>query len=198
MNILITGFVAFLKNTENPTEEVLKLLPKSIYGNKITKVLLPVVYDQCFEKLLPFIKETSPDIIINLGLAGAEKGIRLERVAINIKDYSLPDNNGNIPDSEAIIKTGKNAYFSSLPLKKIKEKIQAKEIEVVISNTAGTYVCNNLMYHVLHYIEINNLDIKAGFIHVPYMTEQLQDELENSLSLDRILEGVIDSIKVCL
>jgi len=198
MNILITGFVAFLKNTENPTEEVLKLLPKSIYGNKITTVLLPVVYDKCFEKLLPFIKETNPDIIINLGLAGSRKGISLERVAINIKDYSLPDNNGVIKDSEAIVDGGKNAYFSTLPLKKIMTKIQSKNIAVEISNTAGTYVCNNLMYHVLHYIETNKLDIKAGFIHVPYMSEQLLNKSENSLPLDIILEGIIDSIKACL
>ena len=86
MNLLITGFEAFLENEENPTEEILKLLPNSIYGNSITKVLLPVVYDECFEILLPIIDDVKPDVIINLGLAGGRKAISLERVAININD----------------------------------------------------------------------------------------------------------------
>ncbi|MCK5388503.1 MAG: pyroglutamyl-peptidase I [Candidatus Izimaplasma sp.] len=198
MNILVTGFNAFLRNTENPTEEVLKLLPKSIYGNKITKVLLPVVFDDCFDILLPIIEETNPDIIINLGLAGNRKAINLERVAINIKDYPYPDNNGVAPQDEFIIESGENAYLSTLPLRKIMKHIQLKNIPVEISNTAGTYVCNNLMYHVLHHISVNNLDIKAGFIHVPYMREQLENIEVFSLPIDVILEGVIDSIKACL
>jgi len=198
MKILITGFVAFLENTENPTQEILKLLPKSIYGNKLIKVELPVVYDECFDVLLPEILENTPDIIINLGLAGGRKAISLERVAININDSISTDNKGNCPTDEVIEKMGKNAYFSTLPLRKLMKNIQAKNIPVEVSNSAGTYVCNNLMYHVLHYIVQNNLDIKAGFIHVPYMSEQLDDNTFNSLPLDVILEGVIDAIKACL
>ena len=76
--------------------------------------------------------------------------------------------------------------------------VSVKKIPVELSNSAGTYVCNNLMYHVLHYIDNNKLDIKAGFIHVPYMTEQITDKKVNSLPLDVLLEGIIDALKTCL
>ncbi len=198
MNILISGFGSFHDHEENPTEEILKLLPKSIYGNKLYKILLPVVFDECFNILLPVIKDCMPDIIINLGLAGGRNAINLERVAINVSDSTYSDNSGNSPTNEVIIESGNNAYFSTLPLRKIVESIERKNNPVAISNTAGTYVCNNLMYHVLHYIHTNNLDIKAGFIHVPYMTKQLKNKDENSLPLDVLLEGVIDAIKACL
>lgn len=198
MNILITGFEAFLENEANPTQEIIRLLPKSIYGNPITGVELPVIYDECFDKLLPIIKEKKPDYIINLGLAAGRKSISLERVAINISDSKHKDNNGNILQDKVIIDNGKNAYFSTLPLRKMVDNISVKKIPVEISNSAGTYVCNNIMYHVLHYIEINNLPIKAGFIHVPFMSEQISDSQVNSLPLDVILEGIIDAIKACL
>jgi len=198
MKILVTGFEAFLENEENPTEEIIKLLPNSIYGNEIVKVLLPVVYDECFEILLPIINNIKPDVIINLGLAGRRKAINLERVAININDSRQKDNKGNIPLDEVIVESGENAYFSTLPIKQMMKNIQIKNIPVEISNSAGTYICNNLMYHVLHYICNNNLSIKAGFIHVPFMSEQLDNPKVSSLPLDIILEGVIDAIKTCL
>ncbi len=197
MKIIITGFEPFLDSEENPTQEIIKLLPKSIYGNELIKVELPVIYDECFNILLKIIEEKKPDVIINLGLAGGRKAISIERVAININDSSSPDNKGVILQDKQIIKAGKNAYFSTLPIKQIMKNIEKKKIPVEISNSAGTYVCNNLMYHALHYIYINNLDIKAGFIHVPYMKQQVKEEV-NSLPLDVILEGVIDSIKACL
>ena len=198
MNLLITGFEAFLENAENPSEEIIKLLPNSIYGNEITKVILPVIYDECFDILLPIIKETKPDVIINLGLAGGRKGISLERIAVNINDSILEDNKGNAPLDERIIIEGKNAYFSTLPIKQILRNIQIKKIPVKVSNSAGTYVCNNLMYHVLHYISKNDLSIRAGFVHVPYTGEQLDDSEGTILPLDVLLEGVIDIIKTCL
>ena len=198
MNILITGFEAFLKNEKNPTEEIIKLLPSSIYGNQITKIILPVVYDECFDKLLPIIQEIKPDVIINLGLAGGRKAISLERIAININDSLHQDNKGNIILDCTIDNLGDKAYFSTLPIKQIMENIQAKNIPVEISNSAGTYVCNNLMYHVLRYISYHKLSIKAGFIHVPFMSEQVNKSEGTSLPLDVILEGVIDSIKTCL
>jgi pyroglutamyl-peptidase len=198
MKILITGFGGFLLNNENPTIEVLKLLPKRIYGHQIIVAELPVVYDECFDVLLPLIEKYKPEIIINLGLAGGRKAISLERVALNINDSKSPDNNGNIFLDKPVILTGENAYFSTLPLKKIMKRIQIKKIPVEISNTAGLYVCNNLMYHVLHYLSQNNLDVKAGFVHVPFMDEQEAAKNNNSLKLAIILEGVIDIVKACL
>jgi len=198
LKILITGFGTFLDNEENPTNEVIKLLPSSIYGNEIIKVELPVVFDECFDMLLPIIKSENPDVIINLGLAGGRKSISIERVAINISDSKFKDNKGNAPQDEIIKLEGRNAYFSTLPIRDIVEKIKDKNTPVSISNSAGTYVCNNLMYHVLHYVEANGLSIRAGFIHVPYMSEQDIKKDAFSLKLDVILEAIIDAIKACL
>lgn len=198
MKIIVTGFGRFLDNEDNPTKEVLKLLPKSIHGNKIITVELPVIFDECFDYLKPIIDDECPDAIIMLGLAAGRKAITPERIAINIKDGRKPDNIGYQPLDEAIHIDGPNAYFSTLPLRVIEKKLNEKKIPCQISNSAGLYVCNNIMYHVLHYIDQNDLDIKAGFIHVPFMTEQVTSNIDFSLPLDVILEAVIDSIKTIL
>jgi len=182
----------------NPTLEVLELLPKSIKGHKVVTVKLPVDYNQCFTVLKPYIDKYKPGIILNLGLAPRRKSISLERVALNVSDSIHKDNSGVIKTDESIIHNGKNAYFSKLPLRKIYKVLNKKRIPVEISNTAGLYICNNIMYHVLHYIDINKLDIKAGFIHVPFMDEQVKDKSVNSLPLVTILEGIIDAIKATL
>lgn len=195
MNIIVTGFEPFLDNDINPTLEVLELLPKSIKGNSIITVKLPVVYNQCFTVLKPYIDKYKPGVIINLGLAPRRKNISLERVALNINSSTHGDNTGIVKIDESILKKGKNAYFSKLPLREIYNVLNKKGIPVEISNTAGLYICNNIMYHVLHYIDINNLNTKAGFIHVPFMDKQVKNELENSLPLVTMLEGVIDAIK---
>ncbi len=198
MKILVTGFGSFLENEENPTEELLKLLPKSIRGNELIKIKLPVIYDECFDVLRKIIDDEKPDYIYMLGLAGDRTAITPERVAININDARGPDNIGRTPVDEVIVPNGKNAYFSTLPIKEIVEKLQLQHIPAYISNTAGTYVCNNIFYHTMHYIDQNDLQIKAGFIHVPFMTEQLGDSKHFSLKLYTILEGIIDAIKIVL
>lgn len=198
MNIIVTGFEPFLDNKINPTLEVLSLLPKSIYGNEIIKVKLPVVYDECFDVLKPYIDKYEPGIILNLGLAPGRSKISLERVAINQNSSSHGDNSGNIIFDKPIIEDGKNAYFSMLPLRKIEKILNRKDVPVEVSNTAGLYICNNIMYHVLHYIEVNELKTKAGFIHVPFMDNQVSGRGTKSLPLVIILEGIIDAIKATL
>lgn len=198
MKIMVTGFGRFLDNEINPTKEVLKILPKSIYGNTIKCVELPVIFDECFDYLRPIIEEFKPDAIIMLGLAGGRKAITPERLAINIKDATQPDNIGYKPIDENIIVGGKTAYFSTLPIRKIEEKLTQKHIPVAISNSAGLYVCNNIMYHVLHYIDQNELNTKAGFVHVPFMDEDKPNNDVFSLPLNVIVEAVIDIIKTLL
>ena len=198
MNIIVTGFEAFLKNNENPSLEVIRLLPKSIKGHFIHTLELPVAYDDCFDPLKKLIEKVNPEIVICLGLAQGRKFITPERVAINLKDVSAPDNNGLIQQDVKISETGKNAYFTTLPIKQMVANMTEKGIPARLSNTAGTYVCNNVMYHLLEYNERNNLKMKAGFIHVPLMDEQKNDQGHFSLPLPTILEGIIDSIKACL
>jgi pyroglutamyl-peptidase len=127
MNIIVTGFGRFLTNEENPTKEILNLLPKSIKGHNVYPIELPVIFDECFDYLRPYIEELQPDIIILLGLAGGRKTVSLERVAINMKDAKGPDNIGYIPVDEVIQKDGKNAYFSTLPLREIESKLREKK-----------------------------------------------------------------------
>lgn len=195
MNIIVTGFEAFHKNGENPTEEVIKLLPTNIRGHKIFPLLLPVLYEESFNLLKEKMQEMDADIIILLGLAGGRKGITPERVAININDASIPDNAGVCYQDRTIIEEGKNAYFATLPIKDIVSKLKEKHIDSYVSNSAGGYVCNDLMYRTLHYIETYNFNIKAGFIHVPFMDEQDSRGMY-SMPLPTILEGIIDAIKV--
>lgn len=198
MKIMVTGFGRFLKNENNPTKEVLKLLPKSIYGNPILSVELPVIFNECFDYLKPYIDDFKPDAIIMLGLAGGRNAITPERIAINMNDSSLPDNIGYKPVDQEIIPGGPIAYYSTLKLRMIEAKLQGKSIPVSISNSAGLYVCNNIMYQVLNYIDHNDLKIQAGFVHVPYMDEDKPNETVFSLPLDVILEAVIDIIKTVL
>jgi pyroglutamyl-peptidase len=199
MKILITGFGRFGKNELNPTKEVLQLLPKSIYGNQLIKVELPVIFDECFDYLKPIIEDEKPDAIFLLGLAGGRTAITPERIAINLKDTKITDNLGNSPKDEEIIKNGKIAYYSTLPLRKMEDILKQKHIPVSISNSAGLFVCNNIMYHVLHYIDQGELDIKAGFVHVPFMDEQVEENKDIfSMPLETILEGVIDCIKTVI
>ncbi len=197
MTIVVTGFEAFLDHDVNPTQEVIRLLPKSIYGNKLIGVELPVLYGSSFAKLEKILIEEKPEIVICLGLGGGREAITPERIAINLNDANYADNDGVVFENHQILH-GKNAYFSTLPLSKIVDNLERKNLPVSISNSAGLYVCNDLMYRLLHYVNQNSLAIKAGFIHVPYMNEQKHPDDQFSLPLHQILEGIIDSIKACL
>ena len=198
MKIMITGFGRFGKHQNNPTKEILRILPKSIYGHDLIKVELPVIFDECYDYLKPFIDIHQPDAIFMLGLAGGSKAIRLERVALNVKDASIPDNIGAKPKDMPIVENGKNAYFSLLPLREMEDALKNKSIPVVVSNSTGLYVCNNIMYHVLHNIDHNNKNVVAGFIHVPYMDEDKPNESDFSLPLYTLNEAVIDCIKTVI
>ena len=198
MKIVVTGFEPFYKNNENPSLEVVRLLPRTLKGHLIVPVELPVLYDKCFDIVKEIIDRESPDIILHLGLAQGRKFITPERVAINVDDASIEDNDGTKRQGSRIQESGKNAYFSTLPLDKIVKKIESKNIPVKISNHAGAYICNHLMYQTLHHIETNDLNIKAGFIHLPLMDEQNEGKTHFSLPLHTILEAVIDAIKACI
>ncbi|MBI9009947.1 MAG: pyroglutamyl-peptidase I [Tenericutes bacterium] len=195
MKIIVTGFGGFLDNDANPTKEILKMLPKKLKDKEIYPIELPVVFDECFNNLKPYIDSIKPDVIIMLGLAGGRMAITPERVAINMKDSHGPDNLGYIPKDEIIIPGAKEAYFSSLPLRKIEQILLDNNLAVSISNSAGLYVCNNIMYHVLHYIDQSNLNCQAGFIHVPFSDETLPKPNTFSMPLNDIYQAVINIIE---
>lgn len=165
--LLLTGFEPFLKFRSNPTEAAVHELNGMEIGEyAVTGKVYPVVFDKIDELITNDIKEEQPDAVICLGLAGGRHTIHIERIAINCID-GRPDNDGFNPDGEKIDETGPDGLFSTLPVKKLEAVLKEKEIPAKISNTAGTYLCNNVMYSALNHIRKNDMDIRAGFIHVP-------------------------------
>lgn len=176
MKILISGFEPFGKMNINPTEKLLSEAGKfSIENLDIETILLPVNYDECAEELINKIEEIQPDVVISCGLAAGRTAITPERIGINIKDTGsgdpYPDNKGNIPTDEVIDEQGPDGLFSTLPNRLIEKNLKELHIPASISNSAGTFICNNTLYAVLNHIRKNNLAIKAGFIHFPASTE---------------------------
>ena len=176
MKVLITGFDPFGGESINPAWEAVKAMKDNIDGIEVIKLQIPTVFKRSAEKLFTGIEEHKPDVVICIGQAGGRFEMSVERVAINMDDGRIPDNDGYQPLDTPVFEDGENAYFATLPIKAIVEEIKNIKIPASISNTAGTYVCNHIMYSLLYYISKNQLDIKGGFIHVPYITEQVVDK----------------------
>ena len=174
--VLVTGFTPFAGETINPSYEAVEQLPDEILTYKIIKKEIETSFDTSIEQLESFLNDVKPSIVILVGQAGGAKNIRIERVAINIDDAQIKDNSGKQPENKPIKIDGENAYFSTLPIKKIVDELMDDGIPAVVSNSAGTYVCNHLMYHLLYTLKKKNLDIPAGFIHVPYVFSQIVDK----------------------
>ena len=150
--------------------------------------------------MLNRIRLEKPDVVMMLGEGSRRFRINPERVAINVDDFRIPDNSGNQPKGELIVEGAPAAYFSTLPIYEIVERLQKAKIPAAISNTAGTYLCNRIFYSVMHFIAVENLSTKAGFIHLPYIHEQTIDKQIDfpSLSLFSVVEAVRMAIEVSL
>ena len=162
----MTGFEPFLKFKENPTMEVVEALDGKVYGDYVVYGrIMKVDFEESAKQLKAYIDEVQPDIIISLGLAAGRFKITPERIAINMKDGE-PDNNGFAPVDVKIEEDGADAYFSTLPIRRMVNRLNKAGLPAEISNTAGTYLCNNIMYEGLLYAKHNG-DLLAGFIHIP-------------------------------
>lgn len=176
MKVLISGFEPFGKMSINPTDELLlEAVCFEIDNVEISTILLPVNYDECAEKLINKMEEIQPDVVISCGLAAGRTAITPERIGINVKDTgsgdSYPDNNGKIPTDEMIDEEGPDGLFATLPIRLIERNLKELNIPAAVSNSAGTFICNNTLYAVLNHIRKNKLQIKAGFIHFPASTK---------------------------
>ena len=176
MKVLITGFDKFGGESINPSNLCVNSLSDVIDNIEIKKITLPTVFKDSSRVLEENIKSFSPSIVICVGQAGGRSKITPERIAINIDDARIPDNIGNSPIDETIRKDGENAYFSTLPIKAIVDELNKNNIPSAISNTAGTFVCNHIMYESLYLASTKYPHIKAGFIHIPYIEEQVLDK----------------------
>lgn len=180
MKILLCAFDPFGGESINPALEAVKAV--KVDGIELVKEEIPTVFYKSLEKATAIIDEIVPDAVIMIGQAGGRANVTPERVAINISDANIDDNEGNRPSDEPIEVGAPAAYFSTLPIKKIVEKLKEEKIPAAVSNSAGTFVCNHLMYGVLNHIAKKGLKTVAGFIHIPYLPEQTVNK-ENMPSL---------------
>ena len=193
--LLLTAFTPFDGERINPALEAVKLVKDKIGKLKIVKLEVPTVFGKSIETVREAIEREKPDFVLSIGQAGGRAEITPERVAINLDDARIPDNEGNQPIDEPIFPDGENAYFSTLPVKAMVEAIRKEGLPSSLSNSAGTYVCNHLMYGVLYYLD-KRPSMKAGFIHVPYIPEQVKDKKEMpALPLSDIVRGLEAAIR---
>lgn len=196
MKVLITGFDPFGGEKINPAWEAVRALPDNIDGIEVIKLQIPTVFKKSAQKLFENIDAVKPDAVICVGQAGGRFEFCVERVAINLDDGRIPDNEGYQPVDTPVFEDGDTAYFTSLPIKAMVEELKKASIPAAVSNTAGTYVCNHIMYSLLYYLNKNNLNIKGGFIHVPYIPEQVVDKKGVPyMELTRITKALEVSIK---
>lgn len=172
MKILITGFEPFGGESVNPAYEAVKLLPDMAGDIQIVKMEIPTVFGEAGKVVETGILQHQPDAVICVGQAGRRADIGVERVAINLVEASIPDNDGNQPMDVKVQEDGDTAYFATIPVKAMVKNIKDHGIPASISYTAGTYVCNSVMYDLLYLIDRKYPSIRGGFIHVPYATEQ--------------------------
>lgn len=192
MNILLTGFEPFGDNPLNPSQALVEALPNHLPENVVlTKAILPVDQQQAPKELLALIHHHNPDAVLSFGLAAGRSKISLERVAINLMDFRIPDNVGTTKSNEPIIAGGPAAYFTTLPIQTMLLALTAEGIPAQPSLTAGAYLCNLVFYVMMHEISLSNLPIRAGFIHLPALPEQaaLADKPIPSLDLDQALSA---------
>ena len=196
MKILLTGFEPFGGESINPAKEAVKLVKDEIKGAQIVKCYVPVVFGKAIDTVYEAIKKENPDAVLLIGQAGGRYEITPERIAINCDDGRIPDNEGNQPVDQPVVADGPAAYFSTLPVKKMVEYMKNVNIPAAISNSAGTYVCNHLMYGVLNHIEKEFPNTIGGFMHVPYLHEQVMNKKEvASLSKEDVVKGIEASLE---
>ena len=173
MKVLITGFDPFGGESINPALEAVMALPDTIDEIEVIKLEIPTVFGKSLAKIKEAIKLHQPDVVISVGQAGGRFGITPERVAINVDDARIKDNEGNEPVDVKVAENGPAAYFSNLPIKAMTQAMVKAGIPASVSNSAGTFVCNHVMYGVLHMIHTEFPNIRGGFIHVPYIPAQV-------------------------
>lgn len=194
MHMLLTGFNPFGERAINPSQIIVQTLSGQTPGAfQLTGDVLRTEFAYAGARIRALIHELRPDAVVMLGLAANRNTISLERVALNLDDATIPDNAGDCADGRLIAPDGPAAYWSTLPLNDMRMALRSHNIPVSISNHAGAFVCNHVFYCARHAIEQAALPARCGFIHVPLMAEQVENDT-NALPLAVLLDG----IKICL
>lgn len=192
MKLLLTAFDPFGGEPINPALEAVKLVADKVGDVDIVKLEVPTVFGKSIVTVTAAIEKEKPDAVLCIGQAGGRYDLTPERVAINLDDASIEDNEGNQPIDTAIFEDGAPAYFSTLPIKAMVAKIQEAGVPASISDTAGTFVCNHLMYGVLYTLAKKYPGVRGGFMHVPFVTSQVvkRSAPAPSLAVEQIVKGI--------
>ena len=197
--ILVTGFECFGGEKINPSWEICQRLPREIAGARLETCLVPCEFRRAIEVAAEAIERHRPSMVISLGQAGGRSRIGVERVAINVDDARIPDNAGAQPVDEMIAANGPPAYFATIPVKAMAQAIRAAGIPAEVSNSAGTYVCNHVMYGVLHFLAASGNKARAGFIHVPFAEAQVLDKKDvPAMSIESMTRGIAAAIEAAM
>ena len=190
--LLITGFDPFGGASVNPAREAVMALPDVVGGYALTKLEIPTVFGLAAETVLQTAEALCPDAILCVGQAGGRAAITPEVVAINLREASIPDNAGNQPKNMPVVENAPAAYFSTLPVRAMAEEVKAAGIPCSLSYSAGVFVCNDLLYTLLHHYD--GTDTRVGFVHIPYLPEQAGEGVA-SLPLEDAVRGLTAAIQ---
>ncbi|MBU7015706.1 MAG: pyroglutamyl-peptidase I [Theionarchaea archaeon] len=199
MGVLLTGFEPFKGEAVNPSWETCKAVLELKLDIDIVARQLPVVFDEARKQAIAFCREVKPDIILHMGEAGGYTHVAVERIAINCDDAKVKDNKGILRGNQIIEPEGQDGYFASIPVVRIVDALKRAGIPAVISNSAGTYLCNHVLYGTLHYIKRHALPVQAGFMHLPYLPQQAADKPgKASMSLDLMVKSLTIALEECI
>lgn len=197
--ILLTGFEPFMEEKINPSWEAVRRIDGQVIGSyEVKSCELPTVFDRAQNELRKHIQELQPDVVICVGQAGGRAEITVERIAINLIDARIPDNDGQAPVDAAVIEGGPAAYWTTLPIKTIVEHVKQAGIPCQVSYSAGTYVCNSTFYALMH--ELRHIgaeqSARGGFIHIPFLPEQaVHHPGKPSMPLEQVIEALKKTIE---
>ena len=187
--LLITGFDPFGGDSINPSWEAVKRLPDRIGNWKLCKLEIPTVFSLAAETVLRKAREVAPAAILCLGVAAGRSAVTPERIGINVRSARIPDNRGNQPKEEPVIPGGEDGLFSTMHVSAMAAAIEAMGLPGAVSNTAGTFVCNDTLYTLLHHYQ--GTGVKVGFLHVP----QLPEQGDPSLPLEDTVRAITAAIQ---
>jgi pyroglutamyl-peptidase len=191
MKALVTGFEPFGSDPVNPSLEAIRRLPSRLGDLELATRVLPTAFGRALEALEDAVATADPDLVLCLGLAGGRAALSLERVAINIDDARIADNDERQPVDAPVVAGGPAAYFATLPIKAATIALRQAGLPAVVSNTAGTFVCNHVFYGLMHLAATRRPRLRAGFLHLPYLPEQAaHQDGAPSMALDDIVHGV--------
>ncbi len=189
--LLITGFDPFGGEAINPAWEAVKRLPDAVGEYQLVKLEIPTVYGEASRRVLFAAQESGADVILCVGQAGGRKAITPEMVGINLRHARIADNAGNQPEDMPVAENAPAAYFATVPVRRMAQAAEDAGIPASVSYSAGTFVCNDTLYAVLHHCA--GTPVKAGFIHVPFLPQQAKEGVP-SMPLEEMARGLAEMI----